>query len=329
MSARRPAPTVPEDLEAAIELLEAAPTDHVRGLAVTRLGPHRESREQATEQTPAPHQTRTQTPIPTPTVVLVHGLGASRVVWAPVVPDLARHYDLVVVDLPGHGASDPLDGTDPSCLAVGRRVAATCAELGVVRPHLIGNSLGGWIALEMAADDAAASVLALAPAGLRIRPVTPNPILRVNRALARRTAPIADALLDRSLMRRVVFATGSSNPAALHPALARGMVHALVASTAYEAMLDVCSRRRFERRSSVRVPTTVVFGDRDWILPPANQRPELAPPGVDWQRWPRCGHAPMWDQTERTLELAHRLIASASGATSPARMEHSSPAGDT
>lgn len=286
-----PTPTTsPTDIGAAVELLSGPPTEVARGLAITRLG---------------------RTPGTAPTVLLIHGVGAARVVWAPVLPELARHYDVLVVDLPGHGASTSLDGADPTCLAVGRRVAASCAELGVVRPHLVGNSLGGWIGLEMAADDAAASLVALAPAGLRIRPVRPSPVLLANRALARRTERIAGALIDNALMRRLVFATGSSNPAALHPGVARGMVHALAQSTAYEVMLDATSRRRFERKAQVHVPTVVVFGDRDLILPPANQRPELAPAHAEWQRWERCGHAPMWDHPQRTVELIQHTVAAA------------------
>ncbi|MFN8078768.1 MAG: alpha/beta fold hydrolase [Kineosporiaceae bacterium] len=283
-----PTPTAsPTDIGEAVDLLSGPPTEVSRDLAITRLG---------------------QAPGSAPTLLLIHGVGAARVVWAPVLPELARHYDVLVVDLPGHGASAPLDGADPSCLAVGRRVAASCAELGVVRPHLVGNSLGGWIGLEMAADDAAASLVALAPAGLRIRPVKPSPVLLANRALAQRTERIADALLDNTLMRRLVFATGSSNPTAVHPGVARGMVRALARCTAYEVMLDAASRRRFERKAQVHVPTVVVFGDRDLILPPANQRPELAPAHAEWQRWERCGHAPMWDHPHRTVELIHHTV---------------------
>ncbi|MBK6872450.1 MAG: alpha/beta hydrolase [Kineosporiaceae bacterium] len=136
-------------------------------------------------------------------------------------------------------------------------------------------------------------------------------MLLANRALARRTERIAGALIDNALMRRLVFATGSSNPAALHPGVARGMVHALAHSTAYEVMLDATSRRRFERKAQVHVPTVVVFGDRDLILPAPNQRPELAPAHAEWQRWERCGHAPMWDHPQRTVELIQHTVAAA------------------
>jgi len=290
--------------EHALELLSGPPTHRALGLAVTRVGRSGGGARRAGGSGGVEYRQEA------PTVLLVHGVGAARVVWAPVLPALAERYGVLVVDLPGHGASDPLTG-NPRCGALARHLGQACAALGVVRPHVVGNSLGGWIGLEMAADGAAASLVALAPAGLRIRPVTPSPLLRWNRLLARHTLPLADALLDRPAMRRLVFATGSRDPSGLHPALARGMAHALADSTAYEAMLDATAHRRFERKREVTVPTAVVFGDRDWILPAPNQRPELAPDHARWLRWDHCGHAPMWDAPVATVALVDETIRAA------------------
>ena len=60
-------------------------------------------------------------------------------------------------------------------------------------------------------------------------------------------------------------------------------------------------------------PTTVVFGDRDWILPTPNQRRELAPDHCRWLVIPRCGHAPMWDAPEQTLQLVAETVREAEG----------------
>jgi pimeloyl-ACP methyl ester carboxylesterase len=277
----------------ALARLMAAPTDVAEGLSFTRLG---------------------RRPGSAPTVLLVHGVGAARLVWAPVLDALAERFDVLVADLPGHGDSPPLRaGQDPGCAATARRLTTACADLGVVRPHVVGNSLGGWIGLELAADGAAASLVALAPAGLRIRPVPPSPLLRINRLLARRTGRFADAVLGRPAVRRAVFATGSADPVALDPELARGMVAALATCTAYEAMLAVTAHTRFERKHQVRVPTTVVFGDRDWILPAPNQRRELAPDHTRWVTLPRCGHAPMWDAPRETVQLVEETVQVADG----------------
>ena len=73
---------------------------------------------------------------------------------------------MIAVDLPGFGGSDPLpEGTRHSAVEMGRALTAHLESLGVERPHLAGNSLGAWTALEMAADGKAASVCGISPAG--------------------------------------------------------------------------------------------------------------------------------------------------------------------
>lgn len=284
-----PATRPPATLEAAVELLSTAPTEVARGHAFTRVG---------------------REPGSAPTVLLVHGVGASRAVWAPILPSLASRYDVLVVDLPGHGASDPLpESADARCRALARQLAAACAELGVVRPHVVGNSLGGWVGLEMAADGNAATLTALAPAGLRLVPGPPNRLLYLNRRLARLTGPVADPLLGFGWVRELTMASGTTRPRDLHPAIARATVRALRASTAYERILDATRHVRFDRRAELVVPLTVAFGDTDRILPRPNQRRELVPDDARWVVLPRCGHAPMWDSPDETITLIDETVA--------------------
>lgn len=280
------------DVGDALALLTAPPTQVELGLAFTRTG-----REPGTA----------------PTLLLVHGVGASRLVWAPVLPALAQRYDVLVVDLPGHGASAPLaPDADARCRALARHLAAALVELEVARPHVVGNSLGGWVALELAADHAVSSLTALAPAGLRLVPAEPNPVLHLNRRLAQATGRLADPLLGWGFVRRIVMASGSVDPAALHPDLARGTVRALRECTAYERMLAATARTRFDRKGEITAPTTVVFGDRDRILPRPNQHRELAPGGARWEVLPRCGHAPMWDAVSATVALVDETVTAGS-----------------
>jgi pimeloyl-ACP methyl ester carboxylesterase len=281
-------------VRAALALLTGRPTAVADGLAVTRTG---------------------LAPGTAPTVVLVHGLGGARLMWAPLLPSLALRYDVVAVDLPGHGDSVRwVQGADARVPAIARHLAGALAGLGVERPHVVGNSLGGWTGLELAADGHAGSVTALAPAGLRLVPGEPTPLLRINRTLALGMNRFADSLVAHSLVRRITYASGSADPAAIDPDLARGIAWALRTSTAYEAMLAATRHIRFERRDAVDVPVTVVFGDRDHILPaPVNQHPELAPAGCRWVVLPRCGHAPMWDAVPATLRLIDETVEAAQG----------------
>ncbi len=104
-----------------------------------------------------------------PALVLVHGLGSAGTIWKSLTPQLIKHFKVIAIDLPGHGVA-PLhknEQVDPKSLAqaIVEEIANTYK---IYQSHVVGNSLGGWIALEMGAlgPDKVKSVTALAPAGL-------------------------------------------------------------------------------------------------------------------------------------------------------------------
>lgn len=247
--------------------------------------------------------------------MLVHGLGASRETWAAVLAALALRYDVLALDLPGHGQARALtDRAAAQPAALAGTVGQVCAQLGLDRPHLVGNSLGAWITLEMAADGHAASVTALAPAGLRHETGPVHPMLRVNRVVARAAAPLSAAALTLRPIRALAFATGSVTPSRLDLGLARSAARAMAVSTGYTPMLRAAAGATFCRAGEITVPVSVVFGDRDAILPGrVNQQRDLLPAHTRWETWERCGHAPMWDHPERTIELIEQTVAATEG----------------
>ena len=86
-----------------------------------------------------------------PPLVLLHGVGHRRQAWGAVLDRLTPHRDVILVDLPGHGGSPPLQEGLPLVDALLGPVTELLGELGVERPHVAGNSLGGRLALEAAA----------------------------------------------------------------------------------------------------------------------------------------------------------------------------------
>jgi pimeloyl-ACP methyl ester carboxylesterase len=86
-----------------------------------------------------------------PTVVLIHGIAHHWQAWRPVIPHLVSSFDVIACDSPGFGRSAPLPvGIEPTVGAYVDAFAAFFSELGVERPHVAGNSMGGAIALELA-----------------------------------------------------------------------------------------------------------------------------------------------------------------------------------
>ena len=123
-------------------------------------------------------------------LVLIHALGADRHVWRPVLDLLAAERDVIAIDLPGFGESPALaNGDEPTARTLAGVVARFIRELGVERPHVAGNSLGGWVALELALAGHARSVTTLGAAGLWPRPLGPK--AGAARTLAGAVAPFA------------------------------------------------------------------------------------------------------------------------------------------
>jgi len=100
-------------------------------------------------------------------VVLIHGFGADRLSWLANAPDLFDAFKMWAVDLPGHGEAEPLSG-DTSLAGLADAVIAALDPLGPNPFHLVGHSLGGAIAIEMAArvPERIRSISLIAPAGL-------------------------------------------------------------------------------------------------------------------------------------------------------------------
>ncbi|MEA2438677.1 MAG: hypothetical protein QOH76_101, partial [Thermoleophilaceae bacterium] len=146
-----------------------------------------------------------------PPLVLLHSLGTDRCVWHPVLERLAVERDVIALDLPGFGESDALPaGTPPTPRALAGAVVSFLDGLGVARPHVAGNSLGGWIALELGLDGSAASVTAIAPAGLWPRALPPKP--SIARGVARAATPVLAAVLGTEGGRRLALGATMAHP---------------------------------------------------------------------------------------------------------------------
>ena len=87
-----------------------------------------------------------------PALVLVHGLGSAGTIWKTLHPGLEDSFTIYPIDLPGHGSA-PLGDEELDPQALARSIVKTIvSDHGVDNFHVAGNSLGGWIALEMAAQ---------------------------------------------------------------------------------------------------------------------------------------------------------------------------------
>ena len=99
-----------------------------------------------------------------PPLVLLHGFTGSWRVWDRVLPALEREHEVLAPTLPGHAGGPPLAGA-LSQATVPDAIEAAMDAAGFETAHIAGNSLGGYVALQLAARGRAQSVVAFAPAG--------------------------------------------------------------------------------------------------------------------------------------------------------------------
>src|SRR5688572_4072412 len=244
-----------------------------------------------------------------PPLLLLHGLGGTRIVWDPVIEILAAEREVLAPDLPGFGASDPLD-EPATAVNLARAVARFCAEKGFERPHVAGNSLGAWVALEMAKQGAAASVTGLSPAGLWGRISGPVPGAAERRARAKQLRPLVHLALYSGAVRRRALRTTMAYPERVPAREARLLVLEWIDSRGYEDANREMRSTVFDPSGfPVDVPVTIAWGDRDALVrrPRANRMPQGARSIV----LPDCGHTPTWDNPEL---VARVLLEGSSGA---------------
>jgi pimeloyl-ACP methyl ester carboxylesterase len=108
-----------------------------------------------------------------PMLLLIHGFSASHAVWLRYAKYLADDYYVVIPDLAGHGETGYQRNWDYSIDSQSKRLTQLIAKLGATKAHLVGNSMGGYIAAHMASyyPDYCSSITLIDPAGL----VSPKP----------------------------------------------------------------------------------------------------------------------------------------------------------
>jgi len=237
--------------------------------------------------------------------VLLHPLGADRRVWDPILERLAQHREVLAVDLPGFGESPPLAHT-PTPSALADAVAEFLSVLGLSRPDVAGNSLGAWVALELALAGHARSVTAIAPAGLWPQPLVPK--RGIARRIARAALPLVGRLAASEGGRRLLLASAVAHPERVPAQDAAHLVRAYALAPGFRAANDAMRSRRFEGLERIRVPVTLVWPERDRLV----ARPTWLPLNVRSRVLEDAGHIPMWDAPTALSRLLVRTSAAPS-----------------
>lgn len=248
------------------------------------------------------HHTRTGEGDP---IVLIHGIGASVRVWEPIVPLLATDHEVIALDMPGMGGSAPLNsGTRATGANLAGAVTEFCASIGIERPHVVGNSLGGWVGLEMARSGQARSVTALSPAGLWRKTLGPPPPTRM---IARRLRPLVVAALRVPQVRTRAVAGNFARPERVPAETAIAMITDWIDAPGYDAANREMRSSRIEDVHEITAPVTIAWGEHDTLV--GLPKPERRPPNTEVVVLEGCGHVPTWDDPERVAEVIRSTVA--------------------
>lgn len=240
-------------------------------------------------------------------MLLIHGIGSRWQVWQPVLSRLHTKQTVIALDLPGFGSSPmPPPGTPPGARSLARLVCDFLDRLQLGTVHAAGNSLGGWVALELAKLGRARTVTALSPAGFQNgrEAVFQRSTLWATVRAARAASPLAPALLRGAVARRIAFTQLVAHPERIPPADAVAHLHALARAPWFDQTLAAINADRFEGGDQIKVPVTIAWGEHDRLLLPRQAPRAVAEiPTARLELLRGCGHVPTYDDPEQVAKV--------------------------
>ncbi len=252
-------------------------------------------------------------------LLLLHGIGSTRDDFATLGPRLARDFDVLALDLPGHGGSPPLAGT-PTVAAIADAIEDDLDAHDIRKIHILGNSLGGRLAIELARRGRALSVVAIAPSGLALPPerLMQGSLMATARVQMRLLRPLLGPLAATRLGRTALLAGLRARPWRATEAEALSLRGGFADATGFWSMLWWAVLRDVPTGlDAIRCPVVLAQGNVDVISSGQTMR---YLPLIDRARFRPllgAGHAPQSDVPSAIVDLVHEAAAAARPASPP------------
>jgi pimeloyl-ACP methyl ester carboxylesterase len=257
-----------------------------------------------------------------PPLLLIHGLSGSWQNWLEQLPVFARDHRVIAFDLPGFGASQ-MPREKITIRGYGHFVDALLDELGVSSAAVVGNSMGGFIGIELAIrfPERVERLVLVSAAGLSIEYLRNERALAVLGAIENRLAAYSgwlasrsDALARRPGARRMIFGIVARRPDRLPGPLVAEQVRGSGKPgflPALDALTDYPIR---DRLGEIACPTLIVWGAEDKLVP-ARDADEFARliPNSRKVVWPETGHVAMLERPEAFNALVQAFLAEEPG----------------
>jgi len=245
-----------------------------------------------------------------PPLVCVHGFTDTWRTWELVLPELERHHDVLAVTLAGHAGGPPI-AEELSDAVLADAAERAMDEAGFDTAHLVGNSLGGYVALQLASRGRARTVVALAPSGGWARgDESFRDTLTYFAEMAEQlkaAAPHAEAIVSSPEGRRMATASTAVNFEHIPPALLAHQIRGAANCDALHPLIELALSDGWNIDAArITCPVRIVWGSEDRILPwptAAERYRHDWLPNADWVQLDGTGHCPQLDVPLETSQL--------------------------
>lgn len=240
------------------------------------------------------------------TLVLVHGFSVSWRIWRPILALLERHHHIIAPTLPGHVGGLPLtQRATPQSIA--DALANQLRERGISQAHFVGQSLGGWMVIEMARRGLARSALGVCSGGAWRSQADIEKFVRDGRALLRLLpvlVPLFKLAVGNTALRKLVLSSEMQHGDRMSAADARMRFDRLLRMKIAREFLDESMQPVQPLPPDRQVPLKMIWGDRDTTLPFEKfGQPLLDTLGLtSCVMLEDCGHNPMFDAPQRVAD---------------------------
>jgi pimeloyl-ACP methyl ester carboxylesterase len=251
-----------------------------------------------------------------PPLLFVHGLSGCWQNWLENIPHFSRTHRVIAVDLPGFGSS-PMPPWEISIPAYGRFLRDFCERLGVGRCSLVGNSMGGFIATEVAITepervDDLALVSAAGITWARARREPAAMLGRIGRAAGPLLLRVNMAGIRRARLRKGAFQGVFHDPLSLRrEALWENLIPAMKSPGYFDAMTQLVGYDIRDRLEEIGVPTLIVWGRNDRVVPvpAAFSYKKRIGDNAELVIFDNCGHVPQIERPLRFNRVVEHFLA--------------------
>lgn len=238
-------------------------------------------------------------------LLLIHGLGSTRAAWTPVLENLERSREVILLDLPGHGMS-PAEPDSGTFEGLTRSLETWLVAEGLAGVAMAGSSLGARIVLELARRGRTGPVVALNPGGFwqGWERTWAGSSLSASAMLLRTIRPAIPALARNAVSRSALLAQLSARPWALDGDIIAGELTSLSTTPSVDSLIHDLANGPAQLGPAASGPVTIGWGRHDRLcLPVQAERAHRAFPDSRLVWFEHSGHFPIWDEPQASAAL--------------------------